>query len=95
MNEVATSRRAVMRALPIYTTIPVNGAAHIVRDDRCEPALRAGSFAIIDFAKRAADFLLVKEFGKCPEIVTRQMQAQFPRRVMGAVVGHYAMGGAA
>lgn len=95
MHEVATSRRDAMRALapyPTFTHIPANGAAHIVRDGRCEPQIKAGSFAIIDFEHRSdADFLLVKQFGKNPEIVTRQMQIDHPRsRVLGYVVGQYA-----
>lgn len=100
MSEVSTSRRDVMRALatyPAFTMIPPKGAAHIVRDDRCEPHIPAGSFAIIDFENRQdAEFLLVKEFGQNPEIVTRQMQIDHPRRrVLGYVVGQYAPEGIA
>lgn len=79
-------------SFPTHAAIPEGGAAHKVRSDACEPHLHAGQWAIIDFtADRLADFLLVKAFGQCPEIVTRQMQAANPRRrVLGSVVGLYA-----
>lgn len=79
---------------PVHAVIPKDGAAHIVRTDCCEPHLSSGQWAIIDFSGRAnAEFLLVKEFGKNPEIITRQMQIDHPRRrVLGEVVGRYEYG---